>query len=571
MARTSAPLHQTLRSVAANPELLYALSARERDELLRRLKELEALEKRALLAYDSGDLALAEELDAEYAERAEELEGLEAMFGEGVGREADMEPGELDRRGVGKYAPPVHLDLTAQLSELYSQYVLYLEDPRTTLHDLQRQFDPEYVTETWAYSQEGLPFPINTPEDGLAFAAKRLIEADYQEREGKRVELAHVPASQFVEAAEDAFDRRSDLRERYREAQERKLVGNRPRHPLPRTREVFDELMDKVEAGPFDDFGWISLKADQKAGNGGARQFAYCMSKDGNVSIAFAPKAEDLPRPNLVGLMAHELGHAIDFRYPRAVIIERLGLHGLPHGAERRADVIAEHVFGIVIEYDDDDVQCVGCGGRSPRPAHLAKNPDDDRVPFYEGRVIELGSPHTVEYLDEEGNHHEQPVYYRVRVSSDRDFRAEAYLDESAPMPAGGTAIDKRLHRRIGSVGAEFRDYDLYDAPVGVMAVYGSGVHAGLRRQGIGSNLYALAADVSCRYFSLPFASDTSYSTLASDRWEGLGAASVFTGDDYEDPDVDVYLLECLYGGMSDFDLPIGPRERRPLRRRRRA
>ena len=65
----------------------------------------------------------------------------------------------------------------------------------------------------------------------------------------------------------------------------------------------------------------------------------------------------DQPDERVVGVLAHELGHAVD-----------LHLH-LP-GAERRADRLARSVIGVPIRYDSDDIQNVKYGV-CQRPAHL--------------------------------------------------------------------------------------------------------------------------------------------------------------------------------------------------------
>lgn len=145
-----------------------------------------------------------------------------------------------------------------------------------------------------------------------------------------------------------------------------------PRSSRDRLAEAFDEAFDTVEER-FDDFGTAELHEDEDAGadNGAGpeRQFAYC--RDGNpIIIAFAPKAERLPDSHLRGLMRHEFGHALEYRYGVEELERRLGMR-LPEKVERRADVVAEAVFGEPINYDDAYVQCVGVSGTSPRPSHL--------------------------------------------------------------------------------------------------------------------------------------------------------------------------------------------------------
>jgi len=152
------------------------------------------------------------------------------------------------------------------------------------------------------------------------------------------------------------------------------LVLNGRRSPIPRAEMLFNECFDIVEQ-QFSDFGDCELHVDEKAGSdngaGSERQFGYC--KDGNpIVIAFAAKVEDLPEANIRGLMRHEFGHALDYRYGRRPLEQQLGVKLSPM-TERRADQIAEAVFGDPIEYDQKLIQCIDCGGVSPRPRRLPK------------------------------------------------------------------------------------------------------------------------------------------------------------------------------------------------------
>lgn len=367
--RRQAIRRRILDSLAPNP-----LTGRHRDEVLRQLRHLESLEERALAAYERGDYELAEHLDAEYAEGIDALEHWTEEILEGDIHEG-LEPGETDvapaiedptdtvmtrTPRVGPEAPPVTRDLSGDLATLYEQYLRNLNEPKTLL--MYEVMDPE------TFKDFDTPFPIRTIEDVAALRGRTIIEEAFEEP------LPHVPPGEILDAMRDAWERRAKLKERYRATATRKMTPNRASAPSPRVRAVFDELVDVISEGRFRDFGDIGLVMDPVAGEGGARQFAYCRVDGDDITIAFAPKAESLPRPNLVGLMAHELGHAIDFRYPETEIVERTGLELAP-GLERRADQIAEAVLGTQIRYDDGDVQCVG-HGRAPRPAYLAQNPD---------------------------------------------------------------------------------------------------------------------------------------------------------------------------------------------------
>lgn len=141
--------------------------------------------------------------------------------------------------------------------------------------------------------------------------------------------------------------------------------------PLQRVKRIFSECFDRIEE-LFPDFGDAELHHDKRAGAdngaGSERQFAYC--KDGDpMVIAFALKAEKLPEANLRGLMRHEFGHALEYRYGVRELQRRFGR--LPEKVERRADVIAERVWGEPIVYDESLVQCVGVEGIPRRPRHL--------------------------------------------------------------------------------------------------------------------------------------------------------------------------------------------------------
>jgi len=144
---------------------------------------------------------------------------------------------------------------------------------------------------------------------------------------------------------------------------------------LPRVCDAFRRHFDRLQA-LFPDFGTIELHIDDAAGvdngAGAERQFGYCREPDGKgaYKIAFASKTERLAQSNIDGLMAHEFGHAIDFRYGRRALEEIFGRH-LPAGIERRADAIGSEVFGERIRYDKRLVQCVHCHGSVTRPRRL--------------------------------------------------------------------------------------------------------------------------------------------------------------------------------------------------------
>ncbi|NJN64820.1 MAG: hypothetical protein HC882_08015, partial [Acidobacteria bacterium] len=141
---------------------------------------------------------------------------------------------------------------------------------------------------------------------------------------------------------------------------------------LSRVHACFNRNFDVLEER-FPDFGDLELHHDERAGSsnghGADRQFAFCTTKP-PFAISFASKAEKLDDAYLDGLMRHEMGHALDFRYGRRALEKILGAR-LPESEERRADKIAEHVFGEPIEYGALDIQCVSCGGKPRRPRKL--------------------------------------------------------------------------------------------------------------------------------------------------------------------------------------------------------
>jgi len=140
---------------------------------------------------------------------------------------------------------------------------------------------------------------------------------------------------------------------------------------MPKVEASFNRHFDTL-VRVFPDFGTVELCVDELAGNdngaGSERQFGYCADERPLV-VAFAPKTEQLPTQYIDGLMAHELGHACEFRYGVPKLEKRWGK--LPASIERRADKIASHVFKRPIEYGELDIQCVGCGGKKMRPRRL--------------------------------------------------------------------------------------------------------------------------------------------------------------------------------------------------------
>ena len=101
------------------------------------------------------------------------------------------------------------------------------------------------------------------------------------------------------------------------------------------------------------------------------RNCAMCMyldtPKGRQIDIFVAPKVLRMNTGRQEGLLRHELGHAIEF-YLEGDLPHFMP--GLPPGVERRADAIAERMYGSPIYYDRDLIQTTS-GGTRPRPTHL--------------------------------------------------------------------------------------------------------------------------------------------------------------------------------------------------------
>jgi hypothetical protein len=130
------------------------------------------------------------------------------------------------------------------------------------------------------------------------------------------------------------------------------------------TEEEIVELFESLAKIAQDQggLGHVKLMLDEEAGlnqcgEPAYRSFAYT-EIDEPIIIALAPKILDQPKPRIMGILLHELGHAM------------LISQGRIHHSEREADSIAERVFGEKIYYDYADVQNNQFGIR-PRPSHL--------------------------------------------------------------------------------------------------------------------------------------------------------------------------------------------------------
>lgn len=144
----------------------------------------------------------------------------------------------------------------------------------------------------------------------------------------------------------------------------------------------FDELQER-----FYDAGLVLVSKTKlrcKLGlHDTPRHFAGCL-QDGTVIYA-APQLVEMPTDMVLGILAHELGHAVDFLYPGEFVLR--GDHVIRvdpdtqrmKGWKKRdddtieitADLIAEKVLGAPIGYRGPcHLQSLGHAG-SPRPLGL--------------------------------------------------------------------------------------------------------------------------------------------------------------------------------------------------------
>ncbi len=139
----------------------------------------------------------------------------------------------------------------------------------------------------------------------------------------------------------------------------------------------------------------ITFRASWAEGGEG-RNFAACRT-DGRL-IVFSPRMIYLPQNTILGILAHELGHAADFLYPARFVSDKQGravllddtkkgvtAHEKPipdqwirdwknrtrDQEERMADVIAETVLGVRIGYTGDCLLQTLGEGIMPRPPGL--------------------------------------------------------------------------------------------------------------------------------------------------------------------------------------------------------
>jgi len=96
------------------------------------------------------------------------------------------------------------------------------------------------------------------------------------------------------------------------------------------------------------------------------------LDSDSTCHMLFARKLFQQPLHRQDGVVRHEIGHAVDFLIPGKELDRwaRLGGVHLPHTAEKRADSIAQAIWGAPLLYDKELVQSTEVGS-FPRPANL--------------------------------------------------------------------------------------------------------------------------------------------------------------------------------------------------------
>lgn len=89
-------------------------------------------------------------------------------------------------------------------------------------------------------------------------------------------------------------------------------------------------------------------------------------------TIRVAEKLIKAPKHRFDGVLRHELGHVVDIVVPASKLDAWAASRGrvLSTGIERRADDIAELIWGEKLRYDSDLVQSTK-HGVYPRPVHL--------------------------------------------------------------------------------------------------------------------------------------------------------------------------------------------------------
>lgn len=107
----------------------------------------------------------------------------------------------------------------------------------------------------------------------------------------------------------------------------------------------------------------VRLRRGRAAEFPNVRDHAYCRDATGRgqvITIVCAPKMWHASPERVLGLLAHEFGHAVHMHCKRH------------RHSERDADSLAKTLFGFTVKYDRELVQTCGAG-QSPRPLHLPR------------------------------------------------------------------------------------------------------------------------------------------------------------------------------------------------------
>lgn len=94
------------------------------------------------------------------------------------------------------------------------------------------------------------------------------------------------------------------------------------------------------------------------------RGFATTTTDGTFFHLKLAEKILVCPLQRQDAIVRHEIGHIVDFSRVEVP-------PGLPFTAERRADAIAEMIWGDTIRYDAEGVQTLNPTGVAPRPEYL--------------------------------------------------------------------------------------------------------------------------------------------------------------------------------------------------------
>lgn len=105
-------------------------------------------------------------------------------------------------------------------------------------------------------------------------------------------------------------------------------------------------------------------------------KFSHEMGTDGKCGlILVAPRMLDATKDRAEAILRHEFGHAMDLQATKVPqVCERLSVDPLSFkvGGERRADALAETLWGCPIRYDSCTVQSLKYGV-TPRPTFLGE------------------------------------------------------------------------------------------------------------------------------------------------------------------------------------------------------